>query len=138
MKTEEKEKLKSTLTSILHREPNIKFAYLYGSTARSTRQKQSDVDIGIYLSENTLKRNKFYPERLSGKIEEEIHQQVDVRVLNHQNIIFLHQVLKHGELLINKDNKKRVLFETRVYDEYLDFKYYIDQYNLIRREHISS
>lgn len=53
-------------------------------------------------------------------------------------LIFLHQVLKYGERIENNDIKKRVLFETRVYNEYLDFKYYIDQYTLIRREWISS
>ncbi|MBS3749866.1 MAG: hypothetical protein KGY67_09275, partial [Candidatus Thermoplasmatota archaeon] len=43
----------------------------------------------------------------------------------------------HGEILINNDNRKRVQFESRVYDEYLDFKYYLDQYNSIRRKRLS-
>ena len=136
--SEGKKNLKSTISSLLHGEHDVLFAYLYGSTARLSTRKQSDVDIGVYLSEDILTKNKFYPERLAAKIEKKIHRPVDVRVLNHQGIIFLHQVLKHGDLIVNNNDRKRIIFETRVYDEYLDFKYYIDQYNSIRRESFSS
>lgn len=135
--TRKKNDLKKVIYSILEKEENVNFAYLFGSTAKMKSNKHSDVDIGVYLSKDIVKKNKFYPEQLAAKIEKKINKPVDVRVLNHQNLIFLHQVLKYGELLICKNDKKRILFETRIYDEYLDFKYFIDRYNTIRRERLS-
>ena len=133
-----KDELKSTLSKLLRDEKSIQFAYLYGSFARGKTDENSDVDIGVYVSAEVMKKNKFYPERIAAKIEEVIKKSVDVRVLNFQSLIFLHQVLKYGELLVNNNNKKRVMFETRVYDEYLDMKYYFDLYNRIRRKRLSS
>lgn len=133
-----KDELKSTLSKLLRDEKNIQFAYLYGSFARGNTDNNSDVDIGVYVSAEVMKKNKFYPEQIAAKIEEVIKKPVDVRVLNFQSLIFLHQVLKYGELLINNNNQKRVMFETRVYDEYIEMKYYFDLYNIIRRKRLSS
>lgn len=129
--------LKKQISQILSKKEGVLFAYLFGSRARNTQSNQSDVDVAVYLSNEILKENKFYPEHLARDIEKTITIPVDVRCLNNQGLIFLHQVLKHGEILVNNDNKKRVQFESRVYDEYLDFKYYLDQYNSIRRKRLS-
>lgn len=134
----DKKSLKKEISQILGQKQGVLFAYLFGSRARNTQRSQSDVDVAVYLSDQVLKENKFYPEHLAKDIEKTINIPVDVRCLNHQGLIFLHQVLKHGEILVNNDNKKRVQFESRVYDEYLDFKYYLDQYNSIRRKRLSS
>lgn len=134
----EKDQLAKMISSILNKEKMVEFAYLFGSTARMTQREDSDIDIGIYLTKDLSKKNRFYPEKLAAKIEKNIGKPIDVRVLNNQTIIFLHQVLKHSTIIVNNNNQKRVMFETRVYDEYLDFKYYIDQYNKIRREKLSS
>ncbi len=40
------------------------------------------------------------------------------------------------DLLVCSDEKKRVEFESKVYSEYLDIKYYLDQYNELRRKRI--
>jgi len=130
----ETEKLKKQISRILSEKDEIEFAYLFGSIVRDTHHEKSDVDIAVYLKIGVVEENKFYTEQLASEIEKHIKSPVDVRCLNKQGLIFLHQVLKYSELLVNKNNKKRISFETRVYDEYLDFKYYLDQYNTIRRK----
>jgi len=137
-KSFDKQEMKKRISQILSKKSEVEFAYLFGSFARNTQCKKSDVDIGVYLSDQVLKENKFYPEQIASDIEKNIDATVDVRCLNHQGLIFLHQVLKYGELLVTQNLKKRISFETRVYDEYLDFKYYLDQYNSIRRKRLSS
>ncbi len=126
--------MKEQIASILMDTENILFAYLYGSYARSQENESSDIDIGIYVKEG--RHEKYFPERTAGKLEEKLHREVDVRVLNGRNIVFLHQVLKNGQLLFCKDEKKRVEFETDVYDRYLDIKYYLDIYDKMRKERI--
>jgi uncharacterized protein len=133
-----KNTLKNQISDILLQKDEVEFAYLFGSTARNSNYKKSDVDIAVYLKIGVVEENKFYTEQLASEIEKNIKSPVDVRCLNKQGLIFLHQVLKYSELLVNKNNKKRISFETRVYDEYLDFKYYLDQYNTIRRKKLLS
>ncbi len=131
-----KDKIQEKTASILKDEDNILFAYLYGSIATDRFTEDSDIDIGIYCSEKVY--DNLYPERLSSKLEKGFDRDFDVRILNDRNLIFLHQVLKNGELLFSKDDRKRVEFETEVYDRYLDMKYYFDQYNDIRRKRVTS
>lgn len=134
----EKKVLKQKLTTFLRGKEDIMFAYLFGSTARMEDNKKSDIDIAVYLTKDTIQHSPLYPESLSLSLEKKIKRPIDIRVLNNQNLRFLHQVLKDGELLFSKNNTQRVLFETDVYDRYLDFKYFIDQYNRLRRERLSS
>ena len=129
-------RIKEKASSILKDEDNILFAYLYGSTATGKFTEDSDIDIGIYCSDQ--EHDNLYPERLSAELEKEFGREVDVRILNERNLIFLHQVLKNGELIFSKDERKRVEFETGVYDRYLDMKYYFDKYNEIRRKRVTS
>ncbi len=126
--------IKDLVTSVLKDREKILFAYLYGSFARSEENDKSDIDIGIYLKDHN--HEKFYPERLASKLEKVVDRDVDVRVLNGRNLVFLHQVLKNGQLLFCRDEKMRVAFETDVYDKYLDIKYYLDIYNRMRKERI--
>lgn len=130
----EKEAIKENVTSLLREEKDILFAYLYGSFVCSDETPESDVDIGIYLADANVDAYSCMPERLMIKLEEAVGREVDVRVLNGRNVVFLHQVLKKGELLFSRDEQKRVEFETTLYDRYLDFKYYLDQYNKMRRK----
>lgn len=133
---EGKETMKRKIVNSLKKEKNILFAYLYGSFARSDETKESDIDIGIFLSNED--HDKFLPEKLMKNIEKALEIEVDIRILNCRDLIFLHQVLKDGELLFSRDEEERIKFETRVYDKYLDFRYYIDQYNKTRRKEILS
>jgi len=125
----------STIKGILEKEKNILFAYLYGSFSKSVERKDSDIDIGIFVKDSS-DMEKYYPEKLALKIERMIGGEIDIRILNDRDIIFLHQVLKYGKLLFSKNEKKRIKFETDVYKKYIDFVYYMEEYDRIRRRRI--
>ena len=125
----------STIKGILEKEKNILFAYLYGSFSKSVERKDSDIDIGIFVKDLS-DTEKYYPEKLALKIERMIGGEIDIRILNDRDIIFLHQVLKYGKLLFSKNEKKRIKFETDVYKKYIDFVYYMEEYDRIRRRRI--
>lgn len=131
-----KKVIKENASSVLEDEDYILFAYLYGSVATGKFTEDSDIDIGIYCSEQ--EHDNLYPEKLSAKLEKNLDREVDVRILNDRNLVFLHQVLKNGDLIFSRDERKRVEFETDVYDRYLDMKYYLDQYNEIRRKRVTT
>ncbi len=130
----ERKKLESNIVDILSEEDIVQFAYLYGSFLKG---RFNDIDIVVYLKEEFSEKDIIEFE-MSKEVElsKKLGYEVDLRILNGRKIVFLHQVLKNGELLVCSDEKKRVEFESKVYSEYLDIKYYLDQYNELRRKRI--
>lgn len=123
------------ISKILEKEPDILFAYLFGSYAKGIQNKKSDIDIAIYLKdEKILEKNPLYPSRVAIKIERELGEKriLDIRVLNGSTLRFKNQVL-YGKLLFSKDEKKRIQFETSSLDEYFDFKPHLDMYDNARK-----
>ncbi len=97
----------------------------------------NDTDIAVHLKEGMSEKEILEFELSEGvELSKELGFEIDLRVLNGRKIVFLHQVLRDGKLLFCRDERKRVEFETEVYSRYLDIKYYLDQYNEIRRRRI--
>lgn len=121
---------------VLEKEPEVLFAYLFGSYAKGTQDKKSDIDIAIYLRDlNLLEKDPLYPSRLAIKIEKGLDEKktVDVRVLNDSTMRFKSQVLRYGKLLHSKDEKKRIEFETSSLAHYYDFKPFLEMYDAARK-----
>lgn len=120
------------VTECLSKDKRIIFAYLYGSQARGTMREDSDVDIAIYLE--NLDQDPLLEENISLKLENILHRSVDVRIINKAPGSFLNQVLKDGVLLLSRDDRKRIDFETRKTLEYFDFLPIIKEYDKRRLE----
>jgi len=134
LSAEEKRDVKSKIINDLREEDKVSFAYLYGSFLKD---RFNDIDIAVYLKEGMSEKDILEFELNKGvELSKELGFEVDVRVLNGKKIVFLHQVLRNGKLIFCRDEGKRVEFETEVYNNYLDIKYYLDQYNEIRRKRI--
>ncbi len=124
------------ITKVLEKESEVLFAYLFGSYAKGTQDKKSDIDIAIYLrDQNLLETDPLYPSRLAIKIEKALVEKrtVDVRVLNDSTLRFKSQVLRYGKLLHSKDEKKRIEFETTSLAHYYDFKPVLEMYDAARK-----
>jgi hypothetical protein len=124
------------IKKVLENEADVLFAYLFGSYARETQGKRSDIDIAIYLREvNILETDPLYPSRLAIRIENALTGKtpVDVRVLNGSTIRFRSQVLRYGKLLFSRDERKRIEFETSSMSYYYDFKPFLDVYDAARK-----
>jgi hypothetical protein len=130
-------KLKETIKRVLTHHPEVLIAYLYGSRVKGYSTPESDVDLGILIEENY---NTFplYPEQLSGEIMKETgySMDVDIRILNHRNSRFVYTVIKEGELIYCRDEKRRVEFETEATRKYLDFKHIHEEYDAMRRQRL--
>ncbi len=124
------------IAKALEKEPEVLFAYIFGSYAKGVQNEKSDIDIAVYLkNENILEKDPLYPSRLTIKIEKVLAEKktVDVRVLNGSTLRFKNQVLRYGKLLFSKDEKKRIAFEAFSLDRYYDFKPHLDMYDAARR-----
>ncbi len=130
-------KLNRGIERVLKKHPEILVAYLYGSVASGREHGESDIDIGVLLKED-FKPDALYSARIANEIcmESGPGREVDVRTLNDKSLIFLHQVLKYGRILLSKDERRRIEFETEVYDRYLDFEPHFKHFNEVRRRRL--
>ena len=138
-----KEKIKEACEEALNEiEPDkkekISAIYLYGSIAKEREREYSDIDIAILTKGKT---DKFFEEILSLKIEEKMQKRgvkkpVEARKINGKSISYQHQVLKHGELLLELDKNHRIKKETEIYKKYLDTKPIRRKYHKKRRKRI--
>ena len=115
-----KDPIFSIVSRVLESDNAIKFAYLFGSHAKVTSTPKSDIDIAVYL-DNRL--NLFtYRLQLMEKFALELkNKTIDLVVLNSAPILLQYQVI-HDGILLKDQKKRRVLFETRVLRQYLDFE----------------
>jgi len=130
-------KLKEGIKEVLKKHKEILVAYLYGSTVKGYKGKESDIDVGLLLKKD-FEAEALYPARIAGKIKEKcgLDQEVDVRILNKRPYRFLHQVIREGEVILSTDERERVKFETSIIDRYIDFKPFYEQYDEKRRERL--
>lgn len=121
-----------SLKIVFENHKEILFAYLYGSVARGEARKSSDVDIGIFIDRN-FNANAFYEIEIAREIEKHTGlKNVEVIILNKKPLRFLNQVLRYGKLIFSRNERERILFETKVTKKYIDFKPYYEEYDMMR------
>ena len=98
--------------------------YLFGSSAKGKRTKESDLDIAVLIDRPVLKQKDI--ERFRRKYYEASPyfslRPVDIVILNTASIFLKYQVIKTGKILFDRNRKLRVEFTERTINEYLDFK----------------
>jgi predicted nucleotidyltransferase len=126
-----------SLKSVISEHEEVIAAYLYGSSAQGRMRADSDIDVGILLADDAVTDHR-YAVRMARELQSRcrLDREVDLRVLNRRPIRFLNQVMRYGELVFVRDEKKRVEFETGVLKEYLDFKPFLRAYDIERRRRL--
>jgi predicted nucleotidyltransferase len=114
----QREKIKEKMVSLL--QPEVEFAYIFGSLVSGRMRPSSDLDIAVYLpcASVTLQHKMAFINRLSAAFSRE----VDVVFLNDADIIITMQILANGELLINNNPGELALFRAKSAGIYADFK----------------
>ena len=114
----------SQLNQLFTQNP-VNAAYLAGSlSSRTSFGHLTDVDIAILLM-NQIKSDQFldyqiyFFSELAKRLESD---SIDVVILNQASLLLKLQVIKYGQILFSRDEKQRVLFETKAVMDYLDFK----------------
>src|ERR1700738_4844709 len=103
----------------------VKAAYLAGALSnRTSFGHLTDVDIAILLmeqikSDQFLDYQLYFFSELAKRLESD---NIDVVILNQASMLLKLQVIKYGQILYSRDEKQRVMFETKAVMDYLDFK----------------
>lgn len=106
------------IKEFLAQEQKVKFAYLFGSAARQNVGPLSDLDVAVYLDGRVdcFRWRLRLMESLARKLRSE---RFDLVVLNRAPVVLKFEVVKNG-LVLKEDRPRRVMFETRVLQAYLD------------------
>jgi hypothetical protein len=107
--------------SILLEQFDIKLIYIFGSYAKGTNNKNSDLDIGILMGEYTPFDKINLISELVGILGRD---DIDVVILNNSNSILKFQVIKYGKIVYMVSEYEKVIFESKTMDEYMDMEYY--------------
>jgi predicted nucleotidyltransferase len=121
----------SLLMAKLQDVDSIDAVYLFGSVAKKDLKPLSDIDIAVLLREG-LGKDKMSELKLSftGLIADALStEEFDLVVLNDAPIRFSYSILKDGALVFVKDEKHLIDFRERAIKYYLDFSYYIKEFD---------
>jgi predicted nucleotidyltransferase len=102
--------------------PEVVAVYLFGSVARGTRGKSSDVDIAVLTRarEASQRRSRSIVEYVQAACDALGTDNVDVVLLHRAPIALRHEVFREGKLLLVRDPEALTRFRLESSREYLD------------------
>lgn len=112
-----------TLPDTVFADTPVLVAYLFGSRADGRTHARSDVDIAVLLAPDASREEQGrWQLELIGRIGSIYHtDRVDVVILNDAPPLVCYEVLRHRNVLYNRDDEARVAFEVRVMQEWFDW-----------------
>jgi hypothetical protein len=106
---------------MLTKHPAIVFAYLFGGFGRGEIEPLSDVDIAIYLVENTP--NMAVKLELIGLMTGILGtDEMDVVLLNDAPLSLAGRIQQSARLIVDKDPRRRHAYESLIRREFADFQ----------------
>jgi len=124
------ETLSEKLREYFVQRDEIRLVYIFGSIAKGCANKLSDIDIAVFISEDST---KDYPYGYRAQIITDLMKilktnNVDLVVLNRASPFLRFQVLRYGKLIFCRSELERVKFQVRTFNEYNDTKRLVDLY----------
>ena len=110
----------------------IAAVYLFGSMARGTAGKHSDVDVGVLYDVQPGSTLDAGPFDLEGDLERRLARRVQLVVLNSTPADLRIRVLREGRLLGDRHRSARIRFEVNTRNEFFDLEPTLRRYRAPR------
>ena len=124
------ETIRSQLFPLFQKDRHILFGYIFGSAALGFTNRESDIDMAVYLETNQVKDMFEKRLKMSEDCQSLLKKPVDVVILNEErSIFFKFVIIKEGTVVFERDHGQRVDFELRTMQEYYDYQPFLDAYN---------
>ena len=109
------------IKNILAQLDEVQFAYLFGSYAKKTQTKLSDIDIAVFLKKE---HNNFDAKlHIHHQLEIKLKKEIDLIVLNNvKNFDLLKDIFNDGAVIKESNDDARVMYELAKEHEILDYK----------------
>ena len=110
----------SRLKERLDRDPNVRFAMIFGSHARGVARAGSDLDLAVYFTHPPAGLDHL---DLLSELSDLAGHEVDLVVLNRASALLRHQVLKSRIPLCLKDRLVYTAFREKAMADYDTYRY---------------
>ncbi|NLG79603.1 MAG: nucleotidyltransferase domain-containing protein [Firmicutes bacterium] len=120
------------------RRDDVIAAYLFGSFAKDRARPKSDVDVAVLFearSDDALARFAARTD-ISSDLEGLLGRRVDVIDLGDAPLSLIHQVLKSGEPVFERNHTQRIEFEVNARRQYLDMLPHYEKYVRVMRRDV--
>lgn len=108
------------IANYFREKPGIAAVYLFGSVAKGTARRESDVDIGVLYQAQPAATLLAQPFSDEADLAELLARPVQVIVMNRAPADLVHRILRDGILVLEPDKSRRIAFEVRSRNEYFD------------------
>jgi hypothetical protein len=119
-------KIEKDIVSLCRCESEIMAVYVFGSCAKGTNKKKSDIDIAVLLKD--YDPNGFSVLSFLSGLEKKIGSKIDIIVLNRASEVLKFEVRCHGKLVFERSEAFRKRFEITGRKTYEDFLYLHNRY----------
>ena len=127
------------LNKTLGDDPDVLFAYLFGSMASGLSHPYSDLDIACYVREGDYIFYHKKDRELTENIPDTIGgYKVGLQLLNTMPMLLKFEVVRYGQELFVRDQSAKVEFETNILYRYFDMKPLLSLYYSLLEEKIRS
>ena len=111
---QEKEEMTDKIRQFLEKREEISFAYIFGSFLEPEHISFRDIDVAVFLSKPTIKKEEVfnYETKLSIELGQFINfsfDKIDIKVLNFAPESFQNNIFSRGNLLFAKNSNLLVL-----------------------------
>lgn len=129
-----RDQIEPRLRALLAAQPDVIAAYLFGSVARGTPTRTSDVDVAVLLGADPPRTVDGLRLDLEGGLERALGLPIQLVVLNRAPCDLIHRVLRDGILLLDRDPGARIRFEIDARNRYFDLQPFLRRYRRFSAE----
>jgi predicted nucleotidyltransferase len=124
MKREFQTEVIERLKGFFRSREEVQFAILFGSLAKGTMSKLSDIDVAVMLSPEFEDTSPYgYQATLTADLMRELKRNdVDAVILNKAPIALRYQILRYGNFIHIRDMRARIQFQVDTLNRYEDLK----------------
>ncbi len=122
------DKLTQRLGDLLHQNPDLVCAYLFGSAARGEDTPDSDIDLAVLTSAPCPMTLLNPLSRLQLRLEDALRRAVDLVDLRTAPPDLVHRILRDGILLVDRAPNERIAFEVQARNDYFDVLPHLHEY----------
>jgi predicted nucleotidyltransferase len=105
---------------------NIAAVYIFGSAAKARSHSTSDLDVAVMFVTYRADKEGFIFLNYLAEMEGLIARKIDLVCFNTADSLLKHQIMKYGQILIDKNPKARVDLMVKAMVEYEDYKRQLD------------
>jgi predicted nucleotidyltransferase len=126
----DKEQVLKIIREYFANQDDISTVYLFGSVVKGRTTSHSDVDIAVLFVPGLSLLQRFERKlEFTNDLEDRLKRKVDLVDLDNADLYFIHQVMLHKEIVLDRAVERRVSFEVEKRRKYFDRKYFYDLYH---------